>query len=318
MTAGRLLRDDRVPREHGVCIQRCDEPETFRRARSGSRCSSRPGLSRFRTRLAARTRRGCAHRASRGARAARVDLPRQGARDVRKMISVHRGCRSIALCTSSSSTSIFRTWCRAASYRRPKSSFRASETNEPPRLRAFLGMLSSSARCRCRSSERAVWSDDREDARTRPRARDHFLFPLLLARSLICGVVGTRKAFEAQPFESYSGFCIGLMGASAVITLLLGLVHSSARSSTTDVRLRQPRHADRDRARRCASRRRGWRLLRRARLRARPPPRFLRRCARRSVWTAEAARLVLHHRGAAPARRARRRASARRRRERRR
>ncbi|AKU96074.1 ABC transporter involved in cytochrome c biogenesis, CcmB subunit [Labilithrix luteola] len=59
----------------------------------------------------------------------------------------------------------------------------------------------------------------------RTRARDLVLaivlFPLL-SPVLICGVVGTRKAFEAQPFESYSGF-VGLMGASAVITLLLGL-----------------------------------------------------------------------------------------------
>lgn len=47
------------------------------------------------------------------------------------------------------------------------------------------------------------------------------LFPLL-SPVLICGVVGTRKAFEAQPFETYSGF-LGLMGMAMLITILLGV-----------------------------------------------------------------------------------------------
>lgn len=59
----------------------------------------------------------------------------------------------------------------------------------------------------------------------RTRARDLVLaivlFPLL-SPVLVCGVVGTRKAFEAQPFESYSGF-LGLMGASTVIAAILGV-----------------------------------------------------------------------------------------------
>jgi heme exporter protein B len=59
----------------------------------------------------------------------------------------------------------------------------------------------------------------------RTRARDLVLaivlFPLL-SPVLVCGVVGTRRAFELQPFESYEGF-VGLMGASVVITLLLGI-----------------------------------------------------------------------------------------------
>jgi heme exporter protein B len=59
----------------------------------------------------------------------------------------------------------------------------------------------------------------------RTRARDLVLaivlFPLL-SPVLVCGVVGTRKAFELQPFESYSGF-LGLMAVSVVITLLLGI-----------------------------------------------------------------------------------------------
>ncbi|MCL2723075.1 MAG: heme exporter protein CcmB [Polyangiaceae bacterium] len=58
----------------------------------------------------------------------------------------------------------------------------------------------------------------------RTRARDLVLaivlFPLL-SPVLVCGVVGSRKAFEAQPFESYSGF-LGLMGASAFIAIVLG------------------------------------------------------------------------------------------------
>jgi heme exporter protein B len=59
----------------------------------------------------------------------------------------------------------------------------------------------------------------------RTRARDLVLaivlFPLL-SPVLVCGVVGTRKAFELQPFESYSGF-LGLMAVSVVITLMLGV-----------------------------------------------------------------------------------------------
>ena len=59
----------------------------------------------------------------------------------------------------------------------------------------------------------------------RPRARDLVLaivlFPLL-SPVLVCGVVGTRKAFELQPFESYSGF-LGLMAMSTAITLALGV-----------------------------------------------------------------------------------------------
>jgi heme exporter protein B len=59
----------------------------------------------------------------------------------------------------------------------------------------------------------------------RTRARDLVLaivlFPLL-SPVLVCGVVGTRKAFELQPFDSYSGF-LGLMAMSVVITLLLGV-----------------------------------------------------------------------------------------------
>ena len=47
------------------------------------------------------------------------------------------------------------------------------------------------------------------------------LFPLL-SPVLVCGVVGTRKAFELQPFETYSGF-LALMGAATLITLLLGV-----------------------------------------------------------------------------------------------
>lgn len=59
----------------------------------------------------------------------------------------------------------------------------------------------------------------------RTRARDLVLaivlFPLL-SPVLVCGVVGTRKAFELQPVESYSGF-LGLMGVSVAITLALGI-----------------------------------------------------------------------------------------------
>lgn len=59
----------------------------------------------------------------------------------------------------------------------------------------------------------------------RTRARDLVLaivlFPLL-SPVLVCGVVGTRKAFELQAFDEYSGF-LGLMGMSVAITLLLGI-----------------------------------------------------------------------------------------------
>jgi heme exporter protein B len=57
----------------------------------------------------------------------------------------------------------------------------------------------------------------------RTRARDLVvaivMFPLL-SPVLVCGVVGTRMAFELQPFESYSGF-LGGMAAAVVITMLL-------------------------------------------------------------------------------------------------
>jgi heme exporter protein B len=59
----------------------------------------------------------------------------------------------------------------------------------------------------------------------RTRARDLVLaivlFPLL-SPVLICGVVGTRKAFELQPFETYSGF-LWLMAMSVAITVALGI-----------------------------------------------------------------------------------------------
>ncbi|MBX3190164.1 MAG: heme exporter protein CcmB [Labilithrix sp.] len=59
----------------------------------------------------------------------------------------------------------------------------------------------------------------------RTRARDLVLaivlFPLL-SPVLVCGVVGTRKAFEVQPFESYSGF-LGLMAMSVTLTAALGI-----------------------------------------------------------------------------------------------
>ena len=66
----------------------------------------------------------------------------------------------------------------------------------------------------------ALRRDDGADARARPRARDR-AFPLL-SPVLVCGVVGTRKAFELQPFDSYSGF-LGLMALSVAITLALGI-----------------------------------------------------------------------------------------------
>lgn len=59
----------------------------------------------------------------------------------------------------------------------------------------------------------------------RTRARDLVLaivlFPLL-SPVLVCGVIGTRNAFELQPFDHYSGF-LGLMAASLVIAILLGI-----------------------------------------------------------------------------------------------
>jgi heme exporter protein B len=59
----------------------------------------------------------------------------------------------------------------------------------------------------------------------RTRARDLVLsivlFPLL-SPVLVCGVVATRKAFEAQPFETYSGF-IGLIGLFDVVALAAGI-----------------------------------------------------------------------------------------------
>ena len=59
----------------------------------------------------------------------------------------------------------------------------------------------------------------------RTRARDLVLaivlFPLL-SPVLVCGVIGTRNAFELQAFDHYSGF-LGLMAASLVIAILLGV-----------------------------------------------------------------------------------------------
>jgi len=59
----------------------------------------------------------------------------------------------------------------------------------------------------------------------RTRARDLVLaivlFPLL-SPVLLCGVVGTRRAFELQPFETYSAF-VGLMGVATAIALGLGM-----------------------------------------------------------------------------------------------
>lgn len=59
----------------------------------------------------------------------------------------------------------------------------------------------------------------------RTRARDLVLaivlFPLL-SPVLVCGVVGTRKAFETQPFEVYEGF-LGLMGVFVFVSLAAGI-----------------------------------------------------------------------------------------------
>lgn len=59
----------------------------------------------------------------------------------------------------------------------------------------------------------------------RTRARDLVLsivlFPLL-SPVLVCGVVATRKAFEVQPFETYSGF-LGLLGLFDFVALAGGI-----------------------------------------------------------------------------------------------
>lgn len=59
----------------------------------------------------------------------------------------------------------------------------------------------------------------------RTRARDLVLavvlFPLL-SPVLVCGVVGTRKAFETQPFEAYEGF-VGLMALVVFVALAGGV-----------------------------------------------------------------------------------------------
>jgi heme exporter protein B len=59
----------------------------------------------------------------------------------------------------------------------------------------------------------------------RTRARDLVLavvlFPLL-SPALVCGVAGTRNAFETQPFDDYSGF-LGLMGLFVFVGLTMGI-----------------------------------------------------------------------------------------------
>jgi heme exporter protein B len=59
----------------------------------------------------------------------------------------------------------------------------------------------------------------------RTRARDLILaivlFPLL-SPALVCGVAGTRNAFEAQPFDDYGGF-LALMGLFVFVGLAVGL-----------------------------------------------------------------------------------------------
>lgn len=59
----------------------------------------------------------------------------------------------------------------------------------------------------------------------RTRARDLVLaivlFPLL-SPVLVCGVAGTRSAFETQPFDDYSGF-LGLMGLFVFVGLAIGV-----------------------------------------------------------------------------------------------
>jgi heme exporter protein B len=59
----------------------------------------------------------------------------------------------------------------------------------------------------------------------RTRARDLVLaivlFPLL-SPVLVCGVVGTRKAFEVQPFDVYEGF-LGLLAVFVFVGLAAGI-----------------------------------------------------------------------------------------------
>jgi heme exporter protein B len=59
----------------------------------------------------------------------------------------------------------------------------------------------------------------------RTRARDLVLaivlFPLL-SPVLVCGVAGSRNAFETQPFDDYSGF-LGLMGLFVFVGLAVGI-----------------------------------------------------------------------------------------------
>ncbi len=59
----------------------------------------------------------------------------------------------------------------------------------------------------------------------RTRARDLVLaivlFPLL-SPALVCGVAGTRNAFETQPFDDYSGF-LGLMALFVFVGLAVGV-----------------------------------------------------------------------------------------------
>jgi heme exporter protein B len=59
----------------------------------------------------------------------------------------------------------------------------------------------------------------------RTRARDLVLaivlFPLL-SPMLVCGVAGTRNAFETQPFDDYSGF-LGLMALFLIVGLAVGI-----------------------------------------------------------------------------------------------
>jgi len=59
----------------------------------------------------------------------------------------------------------------------------------------------------------------------RTRARDLVLaivlFPLL-SPVLVCGVAGTRNAFETQPFDDYSGF-LGLMALFVFVGLTIGI-----------------------------------------------------------------------------------------------
>jgi heme exporter protein B len=59
----------------------------------------------------------------------------------------------------------------------------------------------------------------------RTRARDLVLaivlFPLL-SPALVCGVAGTRNAFETQPFDDYNGF-LGLMGLFVFVGLMMGI-----------------------------------------------------------------------------------------------